>query len=406
MPFKEKYFKYKNKYLDIKNLFGGRLNKDHKKVYFTKLKNLYTVTGKDNDEYYSDILKDLLNILYTNIKEDINEYEEKVTSKEDMLKYDDLMKKYDNLKKTYILPQIHILDIPEFNIRSVQIIILFTELVKLTNKFADTTMINYFQPELQINHIYNEIVKLDWVNYKVLYNKMLEFDTFISLFGDYDIKYNRKKNIHEKILTKLWTFRDIKSSRIVCYLDLISPKEIVFSLANEIYYLGIASQMEWADGLEITPFEFLHHDLTHSNNRGIPDGYKAHLEIEFVKYLDGLKLDKEQSKQINMMLFILMHESMSEDLLTNKILDSTEFSSIYPSFITKIDNWTNNNFYGSLLPIDLLNTRNETKIQEYLDNSFILLKNTWNDFIEKTKIRTALNADPEKNTSNCKTISR
>ena len=56
--------------------------------------------------------------------------------------------------------------------------------------------------------------------------------------------------------------------------------------------------MAWADGLEITPFEFLQHDVTHSNNRGDPEGYNADLEIKFINYLNTLKLDNKNPNKL------------------------------------------------------------------------------------------------------------
>ena len=99
-----------------------------------------------------------------------------------------------------------------------------------------------------------------------------------------------------------------------------------------------------------------------------------------------------------MMLFILIHESMYEWLLMQEINDGITFLSIIPTFITHVVNWTNINFYGSLLPIDLLptnlfNTLDDTikleyenKISEYLYNSFELLKTTWNLFYSLIKL--------------------
>lgn len=77
-----------------------------------------------------------------------------------------------------------------------------------------------------------------------------------------------------------------------------------------------------------------------------------------------------------------MHESMSEWLLMGKIDVDTNFLSISPSFVTEINYWTNINFYGSLLPTDLFNTRDDNKISNYLHDSFELLKTKWNSFIE------------------------
>jgi len=371
---------FNNKYL-----FGGKLNKEEKIKYFEKLKNLYLVTGKE-DKYYSDILKDLLRILYTNIDKDIEEYIEEYKDNKYMAQYEVLKKKYENVKYDASLSSFlndRILDIPEFNIRSLQIVILFTELVRLTNTFADTTMKKYFQPNIKIYDIYDNI-KLVWDDYKKLYNNLLKVDVFKSLFGQVKIDFTKDSGITYKIINN-WTFRNIKLSRIICYLDLISPKEMVFSAAHEIYYLGIATQMEWADGLEVTPFEFLHHDITHANNRG-SNGYNAELENKFILYLDAqkdiIKLDSKKTKQIYIMLFMIMHESMSEYLLTKKISEDIHFSSLYPAFITDITKWKNIKSHGSLLPKELFETQNDEKIKLYLNDSFNLLKSIWNNFLD------------------------
>lgn len=65
----------------------------------------------------------------------------------------------------------YILDIPEFNIRSFQIVILYTLLIKLThpNK-EETSMLNYFQqPNYKIHKEFEMLLPI-WMDYEKLLN--------------------------------------------------------------------------------------------------------------------------------------------------------------------------------------------------------------------------------------------
>jgi len=271
----------------------------------------------------------------------------------------------------------HILDIPEFNVRSLQIVILYTELIKMTEKDTTrTNMLNYFQqPYYRINEEYDNLCKV-FDNYDELFSRVC------NSIGFKDIVYERYSE------STLISYKNIKKSRIICYLDYISEKEIVFSYVHDIYYLGISEKLDYADGREMTPFEFLHHDITHANNRGYPDGFDIELEKEFYDYLETQGLSPEAKKQIYIIFFLIVHESANEYLIGNRIeiKDSDDFYSLVPRSIQNMDNWTSPNFYNGLLPSDLREVpADQAKIRDYLTKSFAAFKTEWNNFVAITK---------------------
>ena len=364
-----KYLKYKKKYFKLNQQFGGKLTKEQKKEYIDLLHKLYKLY-EDDDSYYSDILKRLLEIAYNESEKVINSYK--------MVIPDIFVDKYNNIKteiETIYTSCDYILDIPEFNIRLFQIVIIYTIIIKLTHpNREETSMLNYFQqPNYKIHEEYEDFLSV-WDNYNELLEKVKKsnFHTLIHYYKGFDQYIDQPPQPD-------YTFKNITSGniRLVCYLDYISEKEIIYSFINNFYYIGINEKLDYADGKLLTPFEFLHHDLTHADNRR-NDGNRE-FEKKFYDILEQISylLTSYQKKQIYIIFFIIIHESISESILQQKIQSSFTFSQLSPLFITNLDNWRNKHYYNLLLPIDIQNKSNEI-IQKYLDDSFELFKNTWN----------------------------
>jgi hypothetical protein len=372
MNYYEKYLKYKNKYNNLKIILGGSLKGEEKKQYIQLLHQLYlNPYDEAKDNCYNILLKHLLLIAYEQSQHIFNEYIEKIIEP----KKSEIKTQYNKIYSDtirIIKDDSHKIDIPEFNVRSLQIVILYTELIRLTELSEKTNMKNYFQqPNYKIDVEYDNFIKV-WFTYDILYEYSLKSQGF-------------KDIIYKKNTTELLTYKDINNSRIICYLDYITEKEIILSYVYNIYYLGINEKLDYADGRELTPFEFLHHDITHANNRGYTGG-NVELEREFYYYLEGETniLTKEQYKQIYIIFFVIIHESMSEYFLESKINVNNQFDDISPSFIKDMKHWLNSNFYNGLLPKKPPELRtDETQIKNYLDKSFNLFKNEWNKFIEK-----------------------
>jgi hypothetical protein len=380
MNYQKKYLKYKNKYLELKQQYGNGLEGDTKKEYIRLLHQLYIKPYYyNNDDCYSNLLKHLLHIAYQESKKVFDTYIDKIPEP----KKSNLIEQYKNVKsdtQKIISDDSHILDIPEFNVRSFQIIILYTELIKLTHTDAsETSMLNYFQqPNYPIHTEYIKFLEV-WYDYDKLYDIINDsnengFKNLINPSTSFDKLMKRNKPDY--------TFRDIKQSRIVCYLDYITEKEFIFSFLNNIYYIGINEKLDYADGRLLTPFEFAHHDLTHAVNRGY---YGSNIELE-KKFYDYLEMNtelytKEQKKQIYIIFFIAVHEG-PEYLFENKIDDKLTFNKLQPEFVHNINNWKNKNFYNLLLPKNIQEETDEN-IQKYLDDSFELFKRIWNEFYDE-----------------------
>jgi len=396
MNYYNKYLKYKNKYFNLKNILGGSLKGDKKKEYIQILHELYEPSEpRKEDKYYSEKLKNILAIAYNESLKIFNEYIVKIAEPEKTI----LSKNYDIIYKDAIQMidnNDYNLDIPEFNIRSLQIVILYTELIKNTiEDKTRTNMLNYFQqPSYKIDMEYNLFLS-QWTNYKKLFELITKSDGFK------DIVYKKSNNYILDMLYKrkspeiLLTYKDITKSRIICYLDYITVKEIIFSYLHEIYYLGINENLDYADGRELTPFEFLHHDITHANNRCVR-GCNIKLEKEFYDYLEKEIILPEQKKQIYIIFFLLVHESISEYLMETEttIYDSFNFDNLLPEFIPNLQNWLNPNFYNGLLPVNL--REDEKKIKIYLFDSFELFKQKWNEFIKEKEKEKGKEKEKEK----------
>jgi hypothetical protein len=395
----------------LPSMKGGKLLDKKLKEYQHKLRILYETDYKPNKH---KILHELLIIGYEEAQKTLQSYIDKFDdpSKNEMML--ELQKILNNLNMDVSKIKYENLDIPEFNIRSLQLVILFTELERLTNSNTkETSMLGYFQqPRFPIDEYYNELVsdKL-WIDLKALQDKIIELEPksrifqsykFLTLLGYYDkysrnpdIKYHTLENINERV-------------QIIVYLDYLSLQDIIISYANNVYLIGITESMTWADGRYLTPFEFLHHDITHSLNREM--GYNTGKNtLEFMTYINNLKntgdIGEKEIYELKVILFILVHESRFESILDNTI-ESTfkSYSDICggTTFLCNWDNWRNDNYFGGLLGQYLMNEKGISKtdykkftdeekakqlqsltddeLKEYLDRIFNNFFNKWNQF--------------------------
>ena len=74
---------------------------------------------------------------------------------------------------------------------------------------------------------------------------------------------------------------------------------------------------------------------------------------------------------------------MIEYITYNKRIDKFTFDDLFPTFIQDLDNWTNENYYGLLLPKDLLRTKDKLKIVLYLEDCIKLFVKKWNECFNK-----------------------
>jgi hypothetical protein len=406
--------------------FGNGLNDNDKKTYVEKIIQFYKTEYKNNDKFFSDILKYLLNVLYDGAKATIEKYNLQYNTcdiSQLINNLSEFRKHFDDNYKNKLI------DVKEFNIYSLQIIILFTELVRLLPTTHNTTMDNYFQTRIQIKDIYNKF-KNTLNNFEGLAEAVETDSAFSTLLGphEYILEARRFHFIKDKKGQNIYFSYKNKNDHdviLICYIGIISLEDFVNMYAYNFYPLGITEKIEYADGRPLTPFEFLHHDLTHSINR-YRDKNILKKEQIFINYLNDDKnlkkykvsIDKSNNDNstiyienkylsydnlqslissindnikynIYLVMFLIIHESgyLEELFLDNQL--TINFDSFQPPFITNINNWKNLNYYGELLP-DILKTeiirlngkRNlnlNRKIMTYLNTIVELFKKIWNN---------------------------
>jgi hypothetical protein len=363
---------------------AGYLSTNNRTTYYNLIKNLYGLKYNNNDEEYSNILIELFNILSehtTTVLKDKKDLNSNTKQEIEHLEKDliNIIEGFNNHLK-----QNQILSLDNYNVFCLQIVILLNKLTELKFPTERTDMTHYFQqPMYKINEEYAEFSE-DYTNQTTLYEKVKESKGFISILGSINFDIRKMK----RVLDKPYSFEEIKKSCILCYLGIMSLEELVLSFINEIYLIGITDDLDWADGKELTPFEFVHHDLTHANNRGGQVGYNIINEKKFFEYYEKLPNSTEEEKTVKyqclLMLFLLIHEHpLYEFLLKKKISKTyTHFYNLNDSnhFVFKLGNWLNFNYFAELLPESLreeireLNLTNPEQIELYINEEAELLK--------------------------------
>ena len=266
---------------------------------------------------------------------------------------------------------IDIRTIVSFNIISLQCVILFTEIIKLSNP-DNLIMSNYAGGVEEIRELYSLLTIDDmWDNYDFIKNIIMK-NSKVNKYLDCIINQNASSLDENK--TEL-NYYNLEKARIFCIFGNLSEYEIIKALSYDIFLIGIVTTMTIADGRLYTPFEFMHHDLIHARNRGVYEEYDTKYSREFI--LNNKVDDKYKIKQIHTILFMIMHESIDEYILSEKTLPYNYFNSLNPPFVTNIANWNNINFYGGLLPIDIFNSQSPLP---YLNDSYNILAHEWNNY--------------------------
>jgi hypothetical protein len=275
------------------------------------------------------------------------------------------------------------------NIKTLQCVILMTEICRLTNP-GNSTMAKYPVPSIK-------------EEYAVL--------VFRGLWDDYDHIYNLIKNggspqrpgslrTYKTLIGKSYPAMDyccpdLSGARILVLLGEMTLLELVDTMADNIYLIGVTTEIEWADGNKYTPFEFVHHDLIHAANREYGFGnYRMDMLPLERAFIDHVKANPGTYDLDKLMIpmFLLMHEKpRGEGFLTRAHIYELDYRSIKDSFVGDLENWHNPNFYGGLLPAEVREGSGEGSDEErkrkrdegiiaYLNECFAYLKDSWNSF--------------------------
>ncbi len=246
------------------------------------------------------------------------------------------------------------LDIPSLNVKSLQCVILFTEICKRQRP------LKYFYG----SH---------------------EYEQFVDKYDDFDHTLNVMQNIgHDRYLPLL----EKSGNRFLVLLGEMSLIELVSTMADNIYLIGITTENAWADGVELNPFEFMIHDLDHAAEREFVMAFgkkgKKSDPLQFEReFIAGLQTNPDTDK-ILLILFLIIHEQLGSEraLFSPKIK-----SGAYDSFVAEYGPdkesyyiaWKDPHSYGGLLPA-AVRLGGKESIRAYLQESLDIFIGSWNQF--------------------------
>ena len=371
-------------------LYGGsnvNLSGDVRASYIDRCEKMYC--GKLSDEEcYNIVQKNIIDLYMVAIKV-LESYNKSQT--EDL--YLDMSEKLNNIMSVDISKP----DIPMLNIISLQCVILFTEILR---KIYPTKAITH-DPEITAKYALNLYIELTrenkWDSYHYIYESIDNIQFIANPFTTTDkIKSAFSRLIYDKNHKKI-NCNNLKNNILLVILGEFKLYEILVSLMNDIYLVGITTNMSWADGYYRTPFEFMCHDMIHASARETGyDNTNLIYSKSFIEYIYINKdkfgqdmFDRDIFDQIVIILFIIMHEnSEAFNILNEKQID---IGSIFYNLYVRIEDdpkynwrWTDINYYGGLLPPDILINKyyEKNSIGNYLHDAATRFTLTWNKFFK------------------------
>jgi len=378
MDIYRKYLKYKKKYLDLQNrIYGGRLNIEQKELYLVEFKKLYKTPYNNNDEYFSNILKNLLEIAYNDVQQTIEMKKIKKINK---------MKKIEqNFSFIYkqiseLISSIRIIDLVEYNLRMLQLVIILTELSFLTHPSGQVIVSKYDQLNLG-SGINSKLKPNEYETLRDLIQRNAKLDEYRILVENGYLLRNIIISNGEDVYI---TYKNISNSCILCYVPFFSLEELVEGFIHNINYIGIVEEFTWAGGIFQSPYLYMCHHLAHFSNQDNLDILKKFKSVG-IKLLDNIKtLPKDDIYSIYLILFLIIHESDKMNILLDRINNNLTFNDITTEslnfHIRDIKSWLNVHFYGGLVPKHILdiNKYDKTFLVSYLEDSFNIFKRECN----------------------------
>lgn len=328
---------------------GGmfQLSKVRRDLHFWRCQQIVCKYG-----LYQEDITQLLNDVYEATQHELNEFK-KVNSAAAAA----LQAKFNIIKATVKPPSQEAL-----NVKSLQCVIIMTEICRA--KMDPEKFLSEY-PIPRIKNDYDKIMKIPYENYDMLISLIRTIENIKSL---------------------------LDQNYILVLLGEMSLLEIVSTYANRQYLIGITTDMAYADDFHLSPIEFVHHDLVHASNRESGFGnYRMDLRYlkSFTDYLETLSSEEDIYK-ISLALFMITHEIYrSEFILMNLTMpEGFNFTGFpKPVYLDNISYWKNEKAFGGLLSEELRTKGNDDEeikknIFGYLDECFILLKDTWNAYFK------------------------
>lgn len=414
------YIPISNRPLKYVFQYGGGLSEEERKDYFWRCKSLQCTT---NPNEFKDSLKQNLKILQDLVKEKLDKTYAEVKASGDKEKLSKIEELFDLFKEflgeEFKNKVIHnnngdrpedIVTLHRYNAKSLQLVILLDHLFYIMNpnwesQYPIESVVTAYK-----NYISDNDTKDRWKNINHLMQDMnIKYNPWnlafkesqgiyvppIPLYGTESLIRVKTKYGSEKYCCPLQD-----KARILVSLGEMTLAELIESMIDEIFLIGIVDDLSWADGKQYTPYEFVHHDLTHASNYETARGYAYPLSQEVKQIIKQLITNQKLINPatfdtIMVVLFMFIHESR-EYYKLNKPLSERHalfYSFDFSPFIYDINNWKNPYFYGGLLSKDKLQL-SDSDLEKYLVDKFESFREIWNRILQEKDISFLFKTEP------------
>jgi len=228
--------------------------------------------------------------------------------------------------------------------------------------------------------IYGELAKLKWEEYDVVLG-------FLAANSE-------KENLGCLLIDETPPCIPLLNNKaIVVLLGVMTLEEIVWSIAQNVYFIGLVTDYSMADGAPLDPVSFLSHDMGHMQDRfliGSPEStqmtvQKINVRINHFLHFIGEKSEALRSTCLFFLFLYLHHEIRHQEqiFLRKKItmamsLFEPSNARILDSIILKL---SIKNDLGGLLPVELHDRRDRDSLEAWLRDQWIQFMEEWNRFL-------------------------
>jgi hypothetical protein len=256
-----------------------------------------------------------------------------------------------------------------------------------------------------------------YIDYKSDISGSNEVDAYDKIWGTYAVYSEVKKIIEEKFKeyehydvqagTRLILNPPISRWKYIPIIGFVTLTEMVDSIFNNIWYIGLAFDVQYVDGSALNPLGYYIHDIGHSmdidlslkGREGMPDM----LEIfrEFRDFLRNTNKPREIIYSIYLVLFYMIHEAgidlrfyygfLNKATVESHLSKEEEPLSIYIKKLlySFLDAFEDLNNAGRSIPAKYRKPMEEnpdkldiTKVTEYLDITHKRYMDCWKEFQE------------------------
>ena len=279
------------------------------------------------------------------------------------------------------------------NIKSLQCSILFTLMIKTQDD--EINKINRRRPN------YNKSLELvdDMDPYMSLFNEFyptLSWTNYGTMLAYCSKHLDFKNLIFEEEASPC--IPDCKNKAIITLLGEMSIYELVWSLTNNVYFIGLPTAVEFADNSRARPLSFVNHDLLHLKDRIDAHTEYGHgsIDTENANVKKCLLYIADKSKEIQdtvlFIIFLFIHGEIEPLLFlppTNLLIHHTDKTGIFvkeTAWYSLIVRLKRKRDLNGFLPDELKEEQNDDVIKTWLEGQWRVFCEHWNASLDAADI--------------------